>query len=64
MAVWHEDHRSQKQGTEFTYEQVGRMLQQGDFSSIAGFEPEDQALLRPLLEEFINDVDAEYKAQS
>ena len=64
LAIWHEDHRSENQGTLFTYDQVVRMLQSGDFTSIAGFLPGDRDFLRPLLEEFVADVDAEYKNNS
>jgi hypothetical protein len=63
LAVWHEDHRSESKGTEFNYEQVGRMLETADFTPIPGYQPDDQAFLRPLLQEFMQDVDAEYRIQ-
>ncbi len=64
LAVLHKDHRSKKEGTEFSYDQVVRMLELGDFSAIAGFQPDDKAFLRVLLEEFICDVDTEYRTES
>jgi hypothetical protein len=64
LAIWHEDHRAEPKGTLFTYEEVARMLETGDFSAIAGFQPFDREFLQPLLQEFVSDVDAEYQRNS
>jgi hypothetical protein len=64
LAIWHQDHRSKKEGTFFTYEQVVRMLETADFSAIAGYQSSDRDFLQPLLREFVSDVDAEYQRNS
>lgn len=59
LAIWHQDHSRGGPGTEFTYLQVRRVLETDDFTPIAGFVPSDADFLRPLLQEFIHDVDAD-----
>ncbi len=64
LAVWHEDHRAESEGTLFSYAQVACILESGDFTVIAGFQPEDESFLRPLLEEFVRDVTNECNTES
>ena len=58
LAIWHSDH--QALGPIFTYSQVRSMLDAEDFSSIPGFKPSHQAVLRTALAAFVREVDDEF----
>lgn len=63
LAIWRIEYRSYGPGVDFTYQEIKGMLEHDNFSAIRGFIPEDRNFLRPLLQEFISDVDKYYKEQ-
>ncbi len=60
LAIWHVDHHSCDERTPFTYAEVVGMLSKSDLTPIVGFTSDQFDFLRPLLEEFLHDVDEEY----
>lgn len=61
LAIWHQDHHGFGPGADFTYADVKMILSSNDFSTIRGVATGDDEFLRPRLEEFIRDIDADYE---
>lgn len=59
LAIWHKDHRADN--PVFSYIEINEMLQSKEFSRIPGYTIESKVLIRECLNEFIRDVDTDFK---
>jgi len=58
LAVWNIDHRAS--GPSFNYREVLDMLGTNNFERVPGFSARETDVLRRALQEFVEDVEAEY----
>ncbi len=64
LSVWHASADPGEPGTEFRYPEVSEMLSRGDFSSIRGWSPSANPLLKEALRAFVKDVERDHGGSS
>ncbi len=64
LSVWHASADPGESGTEFRYPEVSAMLVRNDFSSIRGWSPSANLLLKEALHVFVKDVERDHGGSS